>query len=68
MSTEVAPPSEKQLALEALLRMPESVTLRQISEEMAILAAIRNGETAADAGRVVSHEAVVRRSATWISK
>jgi predicted transcriptional regulator len=68
MSTEAATLSEKQLALEALLSMPESATLRQISEEMAILAAIRHGEAAADAGRVVSHEEVVRRSATWTSK
>jgi predicted transcriptional regulator len=56
------------LALEALLQMPESITLRQISEEIAILAAIRCGEAAADAGRVVSHEEVVRKSATWTSK
>jgi predicted transcriptional regulator len=68
MSTDVATLSEKQLALEALLRMPESVTLDQISEEMAILAAIRKGEAAADAGRVIPHEEVVRRSATWTSK
>jgi predicted transcriptional regulator len=68
MSIETAAPSEKQLALEALSRMPESVTLDQISEEMAILAAIRRGESAADGGRVISHEEVVRRSATWTSK
>jgi predicted transcriptional regulator len=68
MSTDAAALSEKQLALEALARMPESVTLDEISEEMSILAAIRRGESAADAGRVVSHEEVVRRSATWTSK
>ena len=67
MSTDAAL-SEKQLALDALLRMPESATLRQISEEMAILAAIRKAEAAADAGRVVPHEEVVRRSAAWTSK
>jgi predicted transcriptional regulator len=67
MSNEVATVSEKQIALEALRRMPESVTLQQISEEMAILAAIRRGEADADAGRVLSHEEVVRRSAAWTS-
>ena len=55
--------SEKQIALETLLHMPESITLEEISEELAILAAIRSGEADADAGRVVSHEEVVRRSA-----
>ena len=68
MSTETAILSEKQLALEALLRMPEAATLDQISEEMAILAAIRKGEAAADDGRVVSHEEAVRRSAAWTCK
>jgi predicted transcriptional regulator len=68
MSSEAAALSEKQLALQALLVMPESATLRQISEEMAILAAIRHGEAEADADRVVTHEEVVRRSAAWTSK
>jgi len=62
------PVSDKQIALEALGRMPESVTLQQISEELAILAAIRRGEAAADAGRVLTHEEVKRRSASWTSK
>jgi predicted transcriptional regulator len=68
MSPEAATLTDKQLAWEALLQMPESATLQQISEEMAILAAIRQGEAAADAGRVVSHEEVLRRSPAWTSK
>lgn len=68
MSIEAPPLSEKQVALEALLQMPESATLQDISEEMAILAAIRRGEADADAGRVLTHEEVRRRSAVWTSK
>jgi len=68
MSPEAPTLTDKQLASEALRQMPESVTLQQISEELAILAAIRQGEADADAGRVVSHEEVLRRSAEWISK
>jgi predicted transcriptional regulator len=68
MSTDAPPESDKQAAYEALRRMPESATLRQISEELAILAAIRQGEADADAGRVVSHEEVKRRSAAWTSR
>ena len=62
MSPEGATMSDKQMALEALRQLPESVTLEQISEEIAILAAIRRGVADADAGRVVSHEEVQRRT------
>jgi predicted transcriptional regulator len=68
MATETSPQTEKQIALDALLRMPESATLNEISQEMAFLAAIRRGEADADEGRVVSHEDVRRRSAAWISR
>jgi predicted transcriptional regulator len=45
--------------------MPESATLEEISEELAILAAIRRGEAAADAGRVLTHDELKKRSAAW---
>jgi predicted transcriptional regulator len=48
--------------------MPESLSLQEISEELAILAAIRRGEVAADAGKVVTQEEVKRRSAEWTKK
>ncbi len=67
MSTASAPRSEKQIALDALRQMPEAATLEQMSEELAILAAIRRGEDAADDGRVLTHEEVKRRSASWTS-
>jgi predicted transcriptional regulator len=60
--------SDKQIAFNALQRMPESATLDEISEEFAILAAIRRGKAAADAGRTVTHAAVKQRSATWTGK
>jgi predicted transcriptional regulator len=68
MSTEAPLLTDKQLAAEALGRMPESASLEQISEELAILAAIRKGERAAAEGRVASHEEVIRRSAAWTGK
>jgi predicted transcriptional regulator len=68
MSPEAPTLTEKQLAWEALRQMPESATLQQISEEMAILAAIRRAEADADAGRVLSHDEVARRSAEWTTK
>jgi hypothetical protein len=44
MSSETPILTEKQLAFETLRKLRESATLEQISEEMAILAAIRRGE------------------------
>ncbi len=65
MSGEAAVMSEKVLAAEALGRMPETATLRQISDELTLLAALREVGMEADAGRVVPHDEVVRRAATW---
>ena len=67
MSAETTTSSEKAVALDALQRMPETVTLEDICEELAILTAIRRGEADIAAGRVVSHEEVERRSAEWTS-
>ena len=58
MSAELLAGTDKQIAPNALQRMPESATLDEISEELAILAAIRRGEAAADAGRMLTHEEV----------
>jgi predicted transcriptional regulator len=60
--------SDKEVVIETTRRMPEVATLEQISEEIAILAAIRKGEDAADAGRVTPHEEVRRMIPSWISK
>jgi predicted transcriptional regulator len=57
--------SSKELVIEALRRMPEEVTLEEISEEIAILAAIRRSEAAVDEGRVVPHEEVRRGATAW---
>jgi predicted transcriptional regulator len=58
MSADLLAGTDKQIALDALQRMPETATLDEISEELAILAAIRRGEAAADAGRTLTHEEV----------
>lgn len=67
MSVDAPSPTDKELAVQALREMPDSVTLEEIGEELAILAALRKGKQALDEGRVVSHEEVKRRSATWLS-
>lgn len=60
--------SDKQRVLDALQRLPETITLEEISEQIAILAAIDRGEKAADAGRLISQEEVKQRSAAWITR
>ena len=68
MSTEAESLSDKQIALEALRQMSEAATLQEISREMAILAAIRRGEAAAEENRVLTHEEVKQRSAARTSR
>jgi predicted transcriptional regulator len=68
MSVELLAGTDKQIAFNALRRMPESATLDEISEELAILAAIRRGRAAADAGRALTHAEVRLRSASWTGK
>lgn len=65
MATDAPPPTDKQLATEALSRMPETATLAEISERLAILAGIHRGQQDVDAGRVVTQEEAKRRSAAW---
>jgi predicted transcriptional regulator len=60
--------SDKDVVIEALRQMPEAATLEQISEEIAMLAAIRKGETAAEAGQVTLHEEVCHKLASWTFK
>jgi len=63
MSVELLAGTDKQVAFTVLQRMPESATLDEISEELAILAALRRGEAAADAGRTLKHAEIKQRSA-----
>ena len=60
--------SDKEAVLEALRGLSDAATIDEIIEQIAILAAIRRGERAADAGQVISHEEMKQRAATWISK
>ncbi len=60
--------SDKEMVLETVKQMPETISLDQINEELAILAAIRRGEAAAEAGRVLDHDEVKKRSVLWITQ
>ena len=60
--------SNKELVLEAVRGMPDEATIDEISEEIAILAAIRRGEEAADAGRLIPNEEVKQRLSRWTTQ
>ena len=51
--------SDKSIALETVRKMPEEATLDEIA------AALKRGEEAADAGRVIPHDEIRRRVTTW---
>jgi predicted transcriptional regulator len=58
----------KELVIHALKKLPEETSIEEILEEIEILAAIQQGEDAADAGRVIPHEEVKNIVASWTSK
>jgi len=58
----------KQMVLEAVHRLPEEADFHDIAEEIAFLAAIREGEKDLHAGKVVSNEEMKRRLNSWLTK
>lgn len=58
----------KQFVLETVERLDDELTLSQILEEIAIQSSIRKGLEDVNAGRVVPHEEVKRRMASWFSE
>ncbi|MEW6304222.1 MAG: hypothetical protein AB1705_12165 [Verrucomicrobiota bacterium] len=60
--------SDKQIVLEALHRLPDDLTFRDIAEEVAFLAALREGEEQIKQGKIISNEEMRRRLDSWFSK
>jgi len=65
MTTDAPPATDKQVAAEAVGRMPETATLAEISDRLAILAGLSRGQRDIDAGRVVTHDEAKRRGTMW---
>ena len=55
----------KEEALLAISRLPARATTQRVRETVDILAALRESERASAAGKVFSHDEVVRRFRTW---
>lgn len=60
--------TDKQAAMAILEAMPETASPDQISEELAIWAALRRAEADVAAGRTTSHDEMRQRSAAWTTQ
>ena len=60
--------SDKQTALEAIRRLPEDVSFREIREEIDFHAAISEGEQQADQGKVIPLEQEARNLAKMTNR
>jgi predicted transcriptional regulator len=58
----------KQMILEAVHRLPDEATFDDIAEEVAFLAAIRDGEEDVRQGRIVSNAEMKQRIQSWFTK
>jgi predicted transcriptional regulator len=59
--------SQRDLVIETIRKLPQEVTIDEIIEEIALVAALRKGEQDADSGRTISHEQVRETMAAWVS-
>ncbi len=60
--------SDKQSVLEAISRLPDEISFREIRDEIDFLAAVREGEQQADQGRLIPLEQVEKNLQSWLSK
>lgn len=58
----------RELAISLIRDLPKEVSLEDISEEIAILAAIKRGQEDIKAGRFTTHEELKRQIKTWNTK
>ncbi|HEY5232215.1 MAG TPA: hypothetical protein VIK35_01600 [Verrucomicrobiae bacterium] len=58
----------KEEAMLAISRLPAQATTQRVRETVDILAALRESESASAAGKIFSHDEVVRRFRAWRKK
>jgi predicted transcriptional regulator len=59
--------SDKQIVIDAVRKLPEDARLDDIRANLALLASIREGHAAADAGQVIPHDEIKREFQAWIT-
>lgn len=60
--------SVKEQVLQAIQRLPADIDYRDVTEEIAFLAAVREAEHDVADGRLVSHDEMRARIAAWTAK
>ena len=59
--------SVKESVLQAIQRLPENAGYKEIADEIAFLAALRQAEDDITSGRLVSNDEARKRLESWIS-
>lgn len=57
--------SVKEQVLEAIQRLPDDIDFRDVTDEIALLAAVHEAEQDIQQGRVISNEEMKSRIAQW---
>ena len=57
--------SVKQQVLEAIQRLPEDINFRDVTDEIALLAAVQEAEQDIEQGRLISNEEMKSRIGQW---
>ena len=60
--------TDKQMAMEALDQLPESASFLQIKEKLEIVAGLKRGLDASEAGQVKTSDEVKELVGTWFTK
>lgn len=60
--------SAKQRVLEVLRSLPDDCSVEDIQYEIYVREAVAEGERAADEGRVLPHEQVMREAGKWLDR
>ena len=58
----------KQVVLEVLQSLPDDCSLEDVQYELYVRQKIAEGEQAADEGKLVPHEQVMREAREWLSR
>jgi hypothetical protein len=60
--------SVKEQVLEAIQRLPDDIDYKDVTDEIAFLAAVREAERDIEQGKVISNDQMKARNAQWTVK
>ena len=60
--------SDKQAVIDAVSRMPDTLTPAEIRAELDLLSKLREAEADIEAGRLIPHEEIKRQYREWLTQ